>query len=52
MGSICSTVRVCVDEMRDRGEKVGLLKIRVYRPFPQKQIQKVVQNAKKSCSTR
>ncbi|OQD59622.1 pyruvate:ferredoxin oxidoreductase, subunit alpha [Methanobrevibacter arboriphilus JCM 13429 = DSM 1125] len=47
MGSICSTVRVCVDEMRDRGEKVGLLKIRVYRPFPQKQIQKVVQNAKK-----
>lgn len=47
MGSICSTVRVCVDEMRDRGEKVGLLKIRVYRPFPQEQIQKAVQNAKK-----
>lgn len=47
MGSICSTVRVCVDEMRDRGEKVGLLKIRVYRPFPKKQIQKAVQNAKK-----
>lgn len=47
MGSICSTVRVCVDEMRDRGEKVGLLKIRVYRPFPQEKIQKAVQNAKK-----
>lgn len=33
--------------MRDRGEKVGLLKIRVYRPFPQEKIQKAVQNAKK-----
>jgi len=47
MGSICSTVRVCVDEMRERGEKIGLLKIRVYRPFPQEKIQKAVQNAKK-----
>ena len=47
MGSICSTVRVCVDDMRDRGEKVGLLKIRVYRPFPKEEIQKAVQNAKK-----
>jgi pyruvate ferredoxin oxidoreductase alpha subunit len=47
MGSICSTVRVCIDEMRERGEKVGLLKVRVYRPFPHEQIQKAVQNAKK-----
>ncbi|RBQ23346.1 Pyruvate synthase subunit PorA [Candidatus Methanobinarius endosymbioticus] len=47
MGSICSTVRVCVDDMRERGEKVGLLKIRSYRPFPQEYIQKAVQNADK-----
>lgn len=47
MGSLCSTVRVCVDEMRERGEKVGLLKVRVYRPFPQKEIQKAVANADK-----
>lgn len=47
MGSICSTVRVCVDDMRERGEKVGLLKIRTYRPFPQEQIQKALQNAEK-----
>lgn len=46
MGSICSTVRVCVDEMRERGEKVGLLKVRVYRPFPAEKIQKAVRNAK------
>ena len=47
MGSVCSTIRACIDDMRDNGEKVGLLKIRVYRPFPQEQIQKAVQNAQK-----
>ncbi len=34
MGSICGTVKDAVDEMRDAGRKVGLLKIRTYRPFP------------------
>ncbi|NLM30602.1 MAG: pyruvate ferredoxin oxidoreductase [Methanomicrobiales archaeon] len=34
MGSICGTVKDAVDEMRDAGKKVGLLKIRTYRPFP------------------
>jgi len=47
MGSVCSTIKACIDDMRDNGEKVGLLKIRVYRPFPQEQIQKAVQNAQK-----
>jgi len=47
MGSVCSTVRVCVDEMRERGEKVGLLKVRVYRPFPHEEIQEIVKNADK-----
>jgi len=47
MGSVCSTLRICVDEMRKRGEKIGLLKVRVYRPFQQEQIQKALKNAKK-----
>lgn len=47
MGSICSTVRACVDDMIEHGEKVGLLKIRTYRPFPQEQIQKALKNAEK-----
>lgn len=34
MGSICGTVKDAIDEMRDAGRKVGLLKIRTYRPFP------------------
>jgi pyruvate ferredoxin oxidoreductase alpha subunit len=47
MGSVCSTVRICIDEMRDNGEKIGLLKVRVYRPFPAEKIQKAVQSAEK-----
>ncbi len=38
MGSICGTVKDAVDEMRDAGKKVGLLKIRTFRPFPAPEI--------------
>ncbi len=34
MGSMCGTVRHTVDEMRTRGRAVGLLKVRLFRPFP------------------
>lgn len=47
MGSMCSTIRVMVDELRAKGEKVGLLKIRSYRPFPYKEINEIVKNADK-----
>ncbi|RLG41583.1 MAG: pyruvate ferredoxin oxidoreductase [Thermoproteota archaeon] len=33
-GTIASEAEVAVDEMRKNGKKVGLLKIRLYRPFP------------------
>lgn len=32
--TITSTARAVIDERRARGERVGLLKIRVFRPFP------------------
>jgi pyruvate/2-oxoacid:ferredoxin oxidoreductase alpha subunit len=34
MGSMCGTVRETVDEMRARGHAIGLLKVRLFRPFP------------------
>ncbi len=34
MGSLCGTVREAVDELRDAGKTVGLLKVRLFRPFP------------------
>lgn len=34
MGSMCGTVREAVDVMRESGEAVGLLKVRLFRPLP------------------
>ncbi|MGP3666846.1 MAG: transketolase C-terminal domain-containing protein [Candidatus Bathyarchaeota archaeon] len=34
MGGSCGTARVAVDKLREKGEKVGLLKLRMFRPFP------------------
>ncbi|MBW1650422.1 MAG: pyruvate:ferredoxin (flavodoxin) oxidoreductase [Deltaproteobacteria bacterium] len=33
MGSACETIEEVVKNMMDKGEKVGLLKVRLYRPF-------------------
>lgn len=33
-GSATSTCRLAVDELRKQGEKVGILKIKMFRPFP------------------
>jgi pyruvate ferredoxin oxidoreductase alpha subunit len=34
LGSAIGTSRIVVDKMRDQGLKVGLVKLRFYRPFP------------------
>ncbi|MDR0951421.1 MAG: pyruvate:ferredoxin (flavodoxin) oxidoreductase [Oscillospiraceae bacterium] len=38
MGSVCETAEEVVDFMRARGEKVGLIKVRLYRPFSAKHL--------------
>lgn len=47
MGSICSTIREVVDDLRSRGKSVGLLKVRIHRPFPREEIYRAVKNANK-----
>ena len=47
MGSICGTVKDAIDEMRTAGTKVGLLKIRVFRPFPAEEIAKMLSHVKR-----
>jgi pyruvate ferredoxin oxidoreductase alpha subunit len=47
MGSICGTVKDAIDEMRDEGKKVGLLKIRVFRPFPSEEIAKMLSHVQR-----
>ena len=34
MGSACGTMRDAVDTMRNQGKKVGMVKLRVFRPLP------------------
>jgi pyruvate/2-oxoacid:ferredoxin oxidoreductase alpha subunit len=34
MGSMCGTAREAVDTLRDAGQSVGLLKVRLFRPLP------------------
>jgi len=47
MGSICGTIKDAIDEMRAEGKKVGLLKIRVFRPFPSEEIAQALSHVKR-----
>jgi pyruvate ferredoxin oxidoreductase alpha subunit len=44
MGSVCGTIKDSIDEMRERGKRVGLLKIRTYRPFPIEDVKQSLRN--------
>jgi len=46
IGSAAGNVKAVVKELREKGIKVGVLKIRVYRPFPAKQIVKDLAHVK------
>jgi pyruvate ferredoxin oxidoreductase alpha subunit len=46
MGSIGETAEVAVDELRKDGFPVGLLKIKLWRPFPFEEFRKAVKGAK------
>ncbi len=46
LGSITGTVRVVAWQLRDRGLKVGILKIRYMRPFPEKEIMELSKKIK------
>ncbi len=46
MGSISETAMTAVDEMRNAGKKVGLVRIRLWRPFPGPEFRKAIGKAK------
>jgi len=46
LGSTVGTARGVVDELREQGKKVGLIKLRVFRPFPVKEIAQLAKNLK------
>ncbi|MGB9712948.1 MAG: transketolase C-terminal domain-containing protein [Dissulfurimicrobium sp.] len=45
MGSISETAMTAVDAMRDAGQKVGLVRIRLWRPFPGPEFKKAIGKA-------
>ncbi len=45
-GTAAGTTRYVVEQLRREGRKVGMLKMRVFRPFPQEEICAALQNAK------
>jgi len=46
MGAFAGTAREVVDEMRDDGRAVGLVKVRTFRPFPVEPLRKVLSGVK------
>jgi pyruvate/2-oxoacid:ferredoxin oxidoreductase alpha subunit len=46
-GSMTSTARLAVAKMREEGQKVGLLKMRTFRPFPVEAVQSALAGKKK-----
>jgi pyruvate/2-oxoacid:ferredoxin oxidoreductase alpha subunit len=48
-GTIGSTARVVIDALRAAGTRAGMLRLRLFRPFPEAQIVEALCNAKKIC---
>ncbi len=46
MGSILGTIKDVVDDYKNKGENIGVLKIRSFRPFPSKKIIETLKSAK------
>ncbi len=46
LGSTAGTAKFVVDELREKGVKAGLLKLRVFRPFPHEEIARALSGLK------
>ena len=45
-GSLCGTIKDVVEQMRGEGTKVGLMRIKTYRPWPEQAILKCIKGAR------
>ena len=46
MGSAAGTAKQAVDDLRDKGKKVGVIKLRVFRPFPADELANALSHCK------
>ena len=44
MGSVCGTMRTVIDSLRKKGQKIGMLKIKCFRPFPTDDLIRICKN--------
>ena len=49
LNSTAGTAKAVIDRMREQGKKVGLLKIRLFRPFPYKEVANALKNLPVVC---
>lgn len=49
LGSTAGTVRYVIKKLRKEGKKVGLLRLRTFRPFPSREIVKALRNVEIIC---
>jgi pyruvate ferredoxin oxidoreductase alpha subunit len=47
LGSVIGTISEVIDEMRDKGQKIGAVTIRSFRPFPLDEIHEVLKNTRR-----
>ena len=47
MGTTAETVRVAVDEARERGVRAGALRVRMFRPFPERLLREALAGARR-----
>jgi pyruvate/2-oxoacid:ferredoxin oxidoreductase alpha subunit len=47
-GTVTSTARLLLEELRAKGEKVGVLKIKMFRPFPAEAVRRALGRARKA----
>lgn len=45
-GSMCGTIKSVIDDQREKGVRIGLVKIRMYRPFPHQALVKALKGKK------
>ena len=46
IGSTAGTAKACIEKLRAQGVKAGLVKVRVFRPFPMEEIAQALKNVK------
>jgi len=46
-GTIASTAKDTIDKLQEEGENIGLLRVRVFRPFPKEEIRKLLEGVER-----